>query len=188
MAKIDFKLVAAQALASLDSLLGAWLPGGKRSGHEFTACNPTRGDSKPGSFSVNLNTGAWADFATDDKGGDAISLYAYLHGLSQMEAAKEIAAQLGVDTPSPPAKPPRPTKSKSTSEWAPVVPVPDNAPEAPVAHLVRGRPDMTWTYRTADGGLVGYIWRFTTSDGGKEILPLTYCRHGFTGVCEWRWM
>lgn len=206
MAKIDFKAVAAQALASLESLLSAWLPGGKRDGYEYKVLNPTRSDSKPGSFSINLNTGAWADFATDDKGGDAISLYAYLHGLEQLVAAKEIMGQVGMSVPDSTSKRAKktphhnplpqsvvaiqesPAPAKSRSDWAPLLSVPEGAPVAPVAHLKRGKPDQTWTYRNAQGGLAGYICRFTTSDGGKEILPLTYCRHGGTGAHEWRWM
>lgn len=193
MGKIDFKQVAAQALSSLESLLNQWLPDGKRDGHEYRALNPTRGDSKPGSFSINLNTGAWADFATDDKGGDAISLLAYITGESQLDAAKDIMQQLGIQIPESSnksaSKPsPKPEVTKSRSEWSPVVPVPDNAAVVPVAHIKRGRPDASWTYRTVAGGLVGYIWRFTTSDGGKEILPLTYCQHAVTGAQEWRWM
>jgi len=83
---------------------------------------------------------------------------------------------------------PKSEETKSRSEWSPIVPVPENAATVPVAHIKRGRPDASWTYRTAEGGLVGYIWRFTTSDGGKEILPLTYCQHAVTGAQEWRWM
>lgn len=186
MEKIDFKQVAARALTSLESLVNQWLPGGKRVGPEYQAINPTRSDSKSGSFSINLNTGAWADFATDDKGGDAISLYAYIFGESPLNAAKEIMQQLGISTASAP--PAQTQIKKPRSEWSPVVPVPDDATVVPVAHIKRGKPDQTWAYRTAEGGLVGYIWRFTTSDGGKEIIPLTYCKHAVTGAQEWRWM
>jgi hypothetical protein len=58
------------------------------------ALNPLREDSRPGSFKVNLRTGRWADFATGDKGGDAISLLAYLRRLPQAEAARLLAREL----------------------------------------------------------------------------------------------
>jgi hypothetical protein len=45
---------------------------------------------------VNLRNGKWADFATGDKGGDPISLAAYLGGLSQSEAARRLAECLGI--------------------------------------------------------------------------------------------
>ena len=50
----------------------------------------------PASFSVNLNTGRWADFATGDEGGDVVSLAAYIFGTSQVEAARTLATSLGV--------------------------------------------------------------------------------------------
>jgi len=46
---------------------------------------------------VNLRSGRWADFATGAKGGDVISLAAYLFGLSQVEAARQVAAMLAID-------------------------------------------------------------------------------------------
>jgi hypothetical protein len=51
-----------------------------------------------GSFKINLRTGQWADFATGDKGGDVISLAAYLHGLTQAAAAGKISEMLGLTT------------------------------------------------------------------------------------------
>jgi hypothetical protein len=95
MGPIDFQTVNRAALASLPALLGRWLPDGKKRGHEWVARNPKRGDRQPGSFSVNLDTGRWADFAqTDARGGDVISLAAYLAGISQHEAAQELAKML----------------------------------------------------------------------------------------------
>lgn len=191
MARIDFKQVAEAARNALDGLVSSWLIDGRCDGHEWVARNPTRSDAKSGSFKVNLRTGAWADFATDDKGGDAISLYAYLFGGSQLEAAQAVADQLGMNTTAPtPVQRVAVVKtaSKPRSEWSPIVPVPADAPVPPVAHLVRGKPAATWTYRTASGELAGFIWRFVTSDGGKEILPVTFCQHAETGAREWRWV
>nr|WP_243444148.1 hypothetical protein [Acetobacter persici] len=79
------------------SAIGECLPDGRRLGHEWVCRNPRRGDRKPGSFSVNLNTGRWADFAeADARGGDVISLAAYLAGVTQYEAALELAKMLGL--------------------------------------------------------------------------------------------
>ena len=75
---------------SIESFVISVLPNGIKRGHEYIALNPTRSDSSLGSFGINLINGKWADFATGDKGGDIISLYAYLCGLSQYEAAKAI--------------------------------------------------------------------------------------------------
>lgn len=56
-----------------------WLPNGKREGDEWSAINPTRNDKNQGSFKINLKTGKWMDGSTGDKGGDSVSLYAYLN-------------------------------------------------------------------------------------------------------------
>jgi len=84
------------AVSSLSVLLMRWLPDGKTEGHEYVARNPKRADHHAGSFKINLRNGKWADFATGDKGGDPISLAAYLFGLSQNEAKNQIAKMLGV--------------------------------------------------------------------------------------------
>jgi len=94
--KTDFKRINAAALSSIDAVLNRWLPGGKMHGHEYQAINPTRPDSKLGSFSINCTSGAWADFASDDKGGDLVALVAYLDGVKQGEAAKRLAEFLGL--------------------------------------------------------------------------------------------
>jgi hypothetical protein len=93
----DFRAVDAAALAVLPALLARWLPDGRREGREYVARNPRRSDRHPGSFKVNLARGAWADFATGDRGGDVVSLAAYLFGLSQGEAARELARMLGLE-------------------------------------------------------------------------------------------
>jgi len=98
---IDFPVIAAAALPRLPGLVSRWLPDGRREGNEWVARNPTRADQRPGSFKVNLRTGRWADFATGDKGGDAISLAAHLHGLSQLEAARKLAGMLGIEERAP---------------------------------------------------------------------------------------
>lgn len=93
--RLDFDTINATALRELPTLLARWLPDGRVVGREYEARNPRRGDRHPGSFRINLRTGRWADFASNDRGGDAISLAAYLFGLSQIEAAKRLGDMLG---------------------------------------------------------------------------------------------
>lgn len=95
--KIEFQRVAEAARGSATVVVTRWLPDGSRQGREWVAINPTRTDGKKGSFKVNLNTGAWSDFATGAAGRDLISLAAYLYRLSQVDAAIRVAAMLGVD-------------------------------------------------------------------------------------------
>ena len=94
---VDFAQINRAALPLLPSLVRAWCPQGRMCGHEWQALNPTRLDKTPGSFSINTRTGKWADFATGDKGGDPVSLAAYLFSTSQVEAARTLAVALGVE-------------------------------------------------------------------------------------------
>jgi hypothetical protein len=76
------------------------IPGGKFRSLEYIVRNPRRTDQNPGSFSINYRTGQWADFATNDKGGDFNSLVAYLRGgISQSDAARELADMIGFPVP-----------------------------------------------------------------------------------------
>ncbi|WP_454674856.1 VapE domain-containing protein [Achromobacter pestifer] len=184
--RIDFPAIADAALARAATLVPQWLPGGRREGHEWR-CGSIRGDAGT-SFAVNLTTGVWADFASDsDRGGDLISLYAaiYTDG-DQGRAARELSQALAME-PRAAAAPPRKAAAKR-SPWAPVLPVPDQVPPPPVAHSVRGRPDMRWEYRACDGQLLGLVYRFRTSDGGKEVLPCVWAVNSEGGASDWRWM
>ena len=94
---VDFDAINAAAMACLPALCARWLPDGRRVGREWEARNPCRVDRRPGSFKVNLVTGRWADFALPNvRGGDPVSMTAYLRGCSQSEAARALAEMLGV--------------------------------------------------------------------------------------------
>jgi len=200
--QLPFAAIAAAALNQAESLVAEWLPGGRREGPEWKSLNPTRADGKIGSFSVNLITGAWGDFACDDAGGDLVSLYAYLfHYKDQGKAAVELAERFGIAlpplekdrkrktkaaTPPPPVEPPKPKEPRTF--WQPIWPAPDDAGGPPKAHPNRGVPARIFTYRAADGRVIGYVCRFVTSDGGKDDIPLVFAQHAKSGKREWRWM
>lgn len=197
--KTNFKQINAAALSSIDAVLNRWLPGGKMHGHEYQAINPTRTDSKLGSFSINCNTGAWADFASDDKGGDLVALVAYLEGVKQGEAAKRLAEFLGLQLEkTDPAKraasdskgvgntitPPEASKPA----WRALLPVPDGAPAPYATHPKHGKPSMRWEYRNEAGQLLCWVYRFEPKDEGerKQFMPLTFCEDE-KGKRAWRW-
>jgi hypothetical protein len=94
---IDFAELNRAALASFPAVLARILPGGKRIGAELVALNPRRGDRHLGSFKINLNNGRWADFSSGDKGGDPVSLVAYVANVSQGEAARLLARMLSLE-------------------------------------------------------------------------------------------
>jgi hypothetical protein len=93
---LDFARIAQAALQHAERLVPAWLPGGRRRGREWVVRNPRRADAHAGSFSINLRTGQWADFATVDRGGDLISLLAYLEGTGQLAAARKLQKELAL--------------------------------------------------------------------------------------------
>ena len=92
--KIPFKKINLDAKENALEILNAWLPNGQVAGNEYLALNPRRSDSRLGSFKINFKTGKWADFATDDAGGDLISLGAYIFDISQGMAAMRLASML----------------------------------------------------------------------------------------------
>jgi putative DNA primase/helicase len=187
---VDIQRVAEAALRQSRSLLPAWLAEGHWEGNEWR-CGDLSG-SKGKSVGVNATTGRWSDFQSGESGGDLVSLYAAMHSLSQLDAAKAVATEIGLALDdAKPAKSPRaprsPEPDKPRSEWVPVVPVPPDAGPAPKAHVVRGAYQDRWAYHDKLGNLLGYVYRFVTSDGGKEVLPCVYARHP-RGAHDWRWL
>ena len=95
----DFAAVNRMALDALPTLVARWLPDGHRIGREWVCRNPRREDRRPGSFRVVLNgpkKGLWKDFASGEGGSDPVSLAAFIAGTKQTEAARSLAAMLGV--------------------------------------------------------------------------------------------
>lgn len=194
LTKADFQRVADACLLRAESLVPMWLPGGKREIAEWNVLNPRRSDKRLGSFKINLKTGAWGDFSCGDGGGDLVALYAYIHSMEQGAACRELARTLGISLdanaimPAPAQAPQGVGARPERTEWEPMAAVPADAPAAPKAHIKRGLPEQIYTYRSIAGELLGYIYRFVTSDGGKETLPLVFAKHRETGAVDWRWM
>ena len=201
---IDFAALAQALLDRAERLVPEWLRDGRRQGREWVCAGLGGGEGR--SCSVNLNTGKWADFSSDDKGNDLISLYAAIHGLNQGQAARQLMEVMGwqKSTPAPavqasehtrderPEPPPwegaAEPAQKRKSMWRALLPVPPNARTPDFKHFERGLPERTWEYRF-EGELHGYVCRFRTSDGGKEILPLTWCvdESDGRGLQKWHW-
>src|SRR5215831_7176578 len=177
---IDFDGINAAALRSARQLLQERLPGGKFQGDEYVVRNPLRNDQHPGSFKINCKTGQWSDFAIGESGGDLISLVAYLRGISQVDAARELAATVGIPVPK------LSSANAEKRDGSLVMPVPADAPAPPTTHPALGRPNQSWPYKDADGGVIGYVLRFDGADG-KEFRPLTLWRDSVSGRLEWRW-
>lgn len=185
--RIDFRSVKAGALNQIESVLNRWLPGGVKKGPEYVALNPTRSDTKLGSFSVNISSGAWSDFATGDT-GDIVSLVAYVDGCSDKEAAERLAEFLGIQHNSRgvPAQRSAANTDKTSSTLQPcqakeirnLQPVPDeNIESCPSAHPTLGKPSQIWSYLDREGRLLMRVARFNTTKNGKpdkEFRPLSF--------------
>lgn len=178
--KTDFDAIATAAVAALPSLLAEWFPAGQREGGEYKV--GSLGGEPGRSLSINLRDGHWKDFATGDGGSDPISLLAALRSCPQIEAAREIDQRLAMGIAPAPFDP---GQQREQGEWVPIVPVPANAGAATFKHHRFGKPSATWEYLTAEGHLIGYVCRFDLPDGGKDVVPRTYCQGG--NGRQWRW-
>lgn len=186
---INFELTKDIALNCQDVIFQHWLPDGEMRGRQYMACNPLRYDAEIGSFTINTETGWWSDFATGDKGGDLISLVAYLgKGISQTDAALKIlnflAGQKNDDgAPVIKSKPVTP-KAKFTA----IMPVPEEAIKKRSVFFGAelGSPIAAWAYCNAAGQVMCYVNRFNTASGGKSFLPQTYCKDETTGWELWK--
>ena len=92
---IDFEGINQAAVRDYRSILRSLIPGGKFRGQEYVVKNPCRNDQHAGSFSISIK-GVWKDFATGEGGSDFISLCAWVRGIRQGEAARELAEKLGL--------------------------------------------------------------------------------------------
>lgn len=197
-------------LASVDlvELIGRHVPL-KKSGAEFEACCPFHAEETP-SFKVSPAKQFYHCFGCGAH-GDALRFLQDHLGMTFVQAVEELGGKAPgkssvkssgkargkapgngprpaerVDEKAQAPAPPAPAKPRSL--WVPQMPVPEGAGEPPKAHPARGIPQAQWCYRNAAGEVLGYICRFTTSSGGKEVLPLTWCRHEATGKTGWRWI
>lgn len=188
----DFARINAAALGCLDRIVQHFVPGGKLNGREYLPLNPRRADSRPGSFSINLDTGKWADFAEDASGGDAVSLVSYLLGAAHqsdgLRALAEFLAMPAVegDLPGPgPAAPSFKLAEPKSEEPRPLMAIPPEAlATKPTTHPSLGQwHTQTWEYRDKNGELLFEIHRFDPPWADRKIfIPLTYWPDGV-----WRW-
>lgn len=176
--RADIKATAAAALSQAEAVLAQWLPQGRRQGSEWVSRNPTRNDDKPGSFSASIATGRWSDFATGDKGGDLVSLVAYLDGTSQGEAARRLADWLD----SAPIGPPKRNGAAYKPQAEPLTPIPSEAlAKRPRSHPRHGQPTAEWEYRDAEGRPLFSVCRFDPPNARKQFSPLIWT------AGRWRW-
>jgi hypothetical protein len=94
---IDFEMIRTLALGNALTICKRIVPGGRVVGAEYVVKNPNRADRSAGSFKINLRTGRWADFATNERGSDLIALVAWRYNVRQSDAAARLASFLSRD-------------------------------------------------------------------------------------------
>lgn len=151
--QLDFDGLSAALLPRLRDLLEQWLPGGRMVGKEYVCAGREGGEGR--SLSINTTTGAWAEFSGDAKGGDPASLYAWIKGLKNGEAAKELAKEIGFQIQTEP-DPERPIAPPAGIE------------DPTMRHHEHGAPAGSWCYRNSEGAPLFYIARYNPKDGGRK--------------------
>jgi hypothetical protein len=91
----SFKEVNDALLAG--GLAQSWFPNARRHGNSLRV-GSLAGESGA-SLWICLQTGAWTDHATGEKGGDLVSLYAAMHRLSQADALNKLNSGISLDNP-----------------------------------------------------------------------------------------
>lgn len=93
----------AVSLALLE--IASWCPGyvaGKLKNGEMWFCSPLRDDHSPDSFSINVESGLWHDFATNES-GNIIQLFSRIRGMDEREAvsffSQEDESSIAADDP-----------------------------------------------------------------------------------------
>jgi hypothetical protein len=177
--RIDFDEINAKLMGNIEAHCHQWLPGGKVKGGSYRIGGID--GSMGSSMSINLRTGQWYDHATEDKGGDLISLYAATNNLTQGEAASELQGAVNI------VRMAKTTKRKpvaSESDWEHAL----TKPEAPAPeHWEHGQADIVYKYADAAGRPVGVIMRWDLPDGSKTISQCSWMRHKKTDRCTWKW-
>jgi putative DNA primase/helicase len=157
---INFDAINARLLSDYLGTLKQWLPNGKKIGPNW--CVGSLAGEEGESLKIHARKGVWSDFATGEKGGDPVSLYAAIHGIGQGEAAK----RLGGDTQPQPRAPQR-AQEPDPDELVPVLDPPEDMPNPKLPAC-----SARYTYRNAEGNVLGFISRIDT-EGGKKLIPRT---------------
>lgn len=179
---INFTGIAARLLQSAHTLVPQWLPGGRMSGAEWVCAGLQGGKGR--SFSVNLNTGKWSEFAGggDLKGGDLISLYAAINQVSQAEAAQQLDD--GSNSPAP--------RHESPADANPAINAPVDYPQPkPVSESWGSIASIHPYFNDAKSGPILLVVRFIPPDSGPvddfaKVRPCTW-RKNKAGRYQWIW-
>ena len=166
---LDFRGLADRLLADAETHVTRWLPEGKRRGNEYKIGSLA---GEPGeSMSINLRTGRWADFASGERGGDLIDLYAAIHHIELAEAYRELDGDRSVAVSAPPRR--------EAPKRLVITPVPAESADCDCIHPDYGPPVRTWCYQDGNGDVLGYVARYEPKGARKQIVPWTFTADGW---------
>lgn len=163
----------------------------KREGAELVGLCPFHEEKTP-SFKVNDGKGVWSCFGCQKSGG-VFDFVMRREGIDFRKAVDVVAQLAGVSPGEPVLRPTaaareaaRVKKEREQKTGTVVMPIPPDAPPVDFKHSrFKSEPVKVWTYRNAEGQIIGYVARFnfTKPDGsaGKEFVPRHYTTKG------WRW-
>lgn len=191
--KIISDAVLTQAKSRIVEVAQKYIDTLEKKGKDWHALCPFHSEKTP-SFTVSEKTEAYYCFGCGAS-GDAIDLVSHFEGTNMRDSVKLILGQHVLTDPN--YKPePAAKKPAKEEEWKPIIPVPDDISQQPMTVISRRDGDgkwqrhersAQWRYTDANGSLIGWVFRFDMQDGGKEVLPQTYCVNTQTGECQWRW-
>ncbi len=154
-------------------------PGAYEQGEERWSPNPGRlNDKHVGSFSINMRTGAWHDFA-DNSSGDAFELIARCTGERPVDVARRLDSASASNQP---ARPPKPSRA---DDWEPVVPIPASMERPAFTVRTLGTPAHVFAYYCPDGAPHSFTARYEL-EGRKQMRPWSTWRHRKTGETRFR--
>ena len=166
---INFNEIKAVANHDLNYLMKL-LPNAVKRGNELV-CGNIYGD-KGESFSYNISSGLWSDFAHGETGASVLDLVMARENCSVKEAAEIISAEFGglKETSTKPVVVKEKPSKVVISERAEKGSQPSGAYIDGVWHTFSAR----WCYHDEEGYPIAYDCRIDTDDGKKIVLPFLY--------------
>lgn len=150
----------------------------KRQGgiRELSTLCPFRGDTRVGSFFINLDNGMWIDKSTsaEEPEGDLIKLVSLTFKLSLLDAAKRIIHDSGGVLPESKPK----SSEKEKSKYEAIIPIPEDKLSSLNDHIKKsfivekfGEPTKGWKYNLPDGGAWMCVTRHIKPNQDKPDKP-----------------
>lgn len=136
-------------------------------------------DEKTPSFVVSPSRQMYKCFGCG-AGGDVIEFVQEIDGCSFVDAVEKLGGQTPINNNYQKQK----TEVKPTWQPSPFAPKGIDLPT--FEHYKHGQPSEIYHYKDKQGQTVGFVCRYDTGQGKKEILPLCWAQRD--GRKEWRFM